>query len=311
MGRFLAIAVVVSLALLDARPARACSSECWPAQLVPTDGATVPANLPAMIWQTVGIVQPTPPPGALSLVRVDAPETPLAITLTELERGRYLVVPAAPLVEGVRYTLRDATTCADVRASATFTVGPAAPLPTRLGSLVPGASGVELLEVATAGGSCDVDTRAAYADVAVTLDPEAGPWRDVLLYETWVDGARWQPWRSLGTRPAPGASWTGRGTDRLYATCAPDPLVDDDLPGGAHAVVLRATVPGTTIALEAGTSVDLICPDAPDAGVDAPWRIVDGDPGVDSCAGCASGAPGAAPWLLALLGLGLRRRRAA
>lgn len=84
------------------------------------------------------------------------------------------------------------------------------------------------LEVQVHGLCSDVvDT--ASAELQVTLSAGAVPFADVLQREVWVDGAPW-----MG------------GTERVYAVCAPDPVVR--FPGtlGKHRALVRATLPDGT-----------------------------------------------------------------
>jgi len=111
----------------------------------------------------------------------------------------------------------------------------------------------------------------------------------------------WQPSQSAPSSPAPGSSWLGRAVDRLYRVCkTTDPAVSEGLAAGPHEVVMRATLPGSSIAVQSSPlAVDIACTDdLPDTG--------------GTSGGCDAGnkSPG---WLL--LGslaamVGLRRRTA-
>ena len=69
---------------------------------------------------------------------------------------------------------------------------------------------------------------------------------------TLVDGEPWHARSSLPLRPAPGASWTGRGTDRIYTVCTPADsthVASHNLAEGDHEVSMRASLPGTSLDL--------------------------------------------------------------
>ncbi len=284
------------------RPAAACSVACWPGRFVPGDGAVVPANLPAIVWlpssEATG-------PSDLQLTRADAPTQVLPLTATLVEGGTYLVVPDAPLEAGVTYTIVEAPDCHGDTPRATFTVGPAAPLPTQLGALriTPEAQGVVSLE--TSGGQCGVETVVARARVELQFAADAEPWRDVLHLETLVDARAWRPRSSIVSVLAPGASWLGRGVDRVYTVCASPAFGDPSYPAlhpGSHQVMMRASLPSTALSLTTEPATFTLRCELSDC--DAAGSCVEAPAGC-----CASSPAGAAPWLAAALGLWLRRRR--
>ena len=118
----------------------------------------------------------------------------------------------------------------------------------RLGTLRSRPPARHALTVGTSSGSCDVAADAAY-----------------------VDGARYAAQADIRYGPEPGASWVGRGRDRIYALC-------EDAPGGGfpgvkpgpHSVELRARVAGSSDAVVAGPlAVDIDCT-LPPSGARAP-----------------------------------------
>jgi MYXO-CTERM domain-containing protein len=131
-----------------------------------------------------------------------------------------------------------------------------------------------------------------------------------------VDGATWSPSASILSSRAPGASWEGRGFDRIFSVCRlegafPQPP-SYDLPQGARQVEIRATLPGANLAIATSTrTVTLACPPVlPPAG-DA---STDPLPATDEGGCCStSTSPGAAAGLglgvLAFLARPRRRRR--
>jgi uncharacterized protein (TIGR03382 family) len=99
----------------------------------------------------------------------------------------------------------------------------------------------------------------------------------------------------------PGASWVGRGFDGLYTGCSESDFggaADYGLAQGPHQVEMRATLPGTDVALATDTrAVTLVCP--ADTGADAGVDAGNGEMSDDGGGGCSTtthGA-GAASWL--------------
>ena len=294
--RLIPILFVAVSSLAVHRTADACSiAHCWTGYLTPSDGASVPANLPALHWRPrTGFGGAPPDPALVTLATTMDPGVALGLTPTVLPDGDYVLVPDQPLVAGTSYILRDHNVCdGEDGPSAVFTVGPAAPLPASLGTLRATARGVAALEVETDGGSCSSQIDADQATIDLDLAPEVAPWRDVLHFETRVDDKPWHPQTSIIRRDAPGTSWRGRGVDLVYRTCrTDDPLVSSALDAGAHVVAMRATLPGST-AVVSSTSVvvELACAS-------------------DDSGGCSAGGSQAAPWLVLALGaLAARKRR--
>jgi uncharacterized protein (TIGR03382 family) len=290
----------------DVPRAAACSAfACQGAEaVVPVDGL-VPANAPAMEL-------------------LHAFEADVAVELLELgagtahgvSRAESLVMFDAPLVEGERYRLRAITSCETLEepriAEVEFEVGAAAPLPTALGALSAGDS--TLGEVSQpASGSCFEPAAAAYVDIELTHPLETLPWKDVLVYHTYVDGEIYAPqgsiiprhregWSSEGTPPDSllGGSWIGRGRDRIYAQCGESNGVNEGVGEGPHMVRMRATLPGTDLVLEtAEIPIELSCDDTVTAVAAEP--------------ACSATGPAAATtigWLVvATLAIARRRRR--
>lgn len=327
-----AVAAAAAGSFADVRESDACSTSCWPGAFVPGDNTTVPANLPVLIWM------PTEDSGShrlenVSLTRLDTGAL-LGFNATRQDNGHYHIVPLQPLEAGVQYRLVDSSACfSGTGPRSTFTVTPAAPLPTRLGTLSPDFPEFAQQRLATAAGSCDVEAFVKRADVVLVYDAEAEPWRDVLHIATHVDGQRWWALSTILQRPAPGASWIGRGVDRVYTVC--ENLSDFgspsiDLPSGAHEVQMRASLPGTTLALASDVAWVLLecagldCDGGDCGGPDGGGNPFDGGHGSDGghggegegdagcCAAAGDGGAGAATGLgLALAGFAVRRRRGA
>ncbi len=285
---FVGLGVVALLASASARPADACTApRCWPGHFVPGNGTRVPANLPAIYWRPMRVLDPQggsiADPRWVTLATTAAPTTPLPFTATRLANDDYLLVPDAPLVAGTRYLLTDATTCPEdsvLGPRVVFAVGPAAELPVGLGRLGIPRGGQFVRELA-AGGTCSREAEVREVELVIDGSREAALWRDALHFETRVDGALWTPQRSIIEPLPPGASWFGRGRDIVYTVCGP-PFDVTTLPAGLHRVEMRATLPGTALSL-AAEPIDVLLECRAATPVDA-------GPATDVDAGGISGA---------------------
>ena len=313
--------LLLGAALVTAAPSISSACEpppCWPGAFVPRDGGSVPANIPAFTWrplqqfQSQGAVDPT----QVALYADDAPTTPLALTASAQADGTYRLVPAAPLEAGKHYKLVDHTTCPQGSSfetpSAGFTTTASAPLPTSLGTVAATDLGVIGLSIATASGTCSVDTYSDTWDLVVNLTTEATPWHDVLMYQTTVDGAAWAAGGSLNGESDPGTSWRGRGLDRVFHVCGGgDSASSTGLAEGFHDVVFHATLAGTSLALASSpATVNPVCHvvDDLDGGI-----VAGGDAGAPnsdhgSSSGCSTGSGSSGLLVLGLLGFARRQR---
>lgn len=262
--------VLACAALLAAAAAPAVADACSPpfcnfGTQIPGDMSIVPANLPGIFWLTDDGVAATPE--SVRLYRVsDSQEVPLE--LTSLGGGLHDIKLLEQLAPDQAHALVLGSECIgtgladDTAPVFELMTAAASPLPDALGDLV--ASGLMHgpLELATTNGGCSEPVESAYVDVTLELAPAAVPWRDVLVFETWVDGQPWSPSDFLPLPPPPGESWLGRGVDRVYATCAPGDVVDPGLSEGKHKVVIRARIPGGDVVLASPPiDVQLTCSD--------------------------------------------------
>lgn len=208
------------------------------------------------------------------------------------------VLLAGSLTEGGRYQFQSTRSC-DVSGghevwATTFTAGPTAPLPTTLGVLY--GSGMMWGEVSVPeDGQCDMPAWAVYDELTLELSEDAAPWRDLLVFETLVDGLPYAPlgssnpggYGASGTAE-PGGSWLGRGRDRIYALCdaLPDTARSEGVEEGHHVVQMRATLPGTSIELVSDPlPLDLYCAPHPPYPCDG----YGGGPGYGCPGDCAFG----------------------
>jgi MYXO-CTERM domain-containing protein len=294
--RFLLASLALTTLVASARPADACGPPaCWPGAFVPGDNTTVPENAPGLYWRPSIVDNRSADPSMVSLVR-EGDTTPIPVT--PIAQGTdWVLVPQVPLVAGTRYVLAESRECnGTAGARATFTVGPSAPLPTTLGTLeLLGHGNFMELEVG-AGGSCSTTIGAMAVQVSLTAAPDIAPWKDLLVYETLVDGQPWFTEPSINVRTPPGGSWYGRGIDLLYRICEPDPsAARPGLTAGGHEAAFRATLPGSSITLATpAQAFELMCASPP--------RRIDND------AACSSTTPASGAFVLFVLALLLVHR---
>lgn len=299
------LATATSGLALTPSTADACGAPaCWPGAFTPAEGASVPANVPGFFWRPQsGYLDEEPDPQQVTLAATNAPEPPIPLTATELGGGDWLLVPDQPLSPGVSYTLVDHNVCGlgSAGPASTFEVGPEAALPTSLPAPqitdhAPGA-----LQVSTISGSCSADVLADQVTIELPLDAAALPWRDLLHFETRIDGAVWRASAAANLPVTPGESWAGRARDRVYTVCAgEDPYASGGLAPGTHEVTIRVTLPGTELVLDSPPATFVL--DCEGLGnPDDPTNPGDPDEG-----GCSAGGQGS---LLAALALATLRRR--
>lgn len=270
-SRLISISIgLVAVSLLPA-PACACSTRCAaPRVFVGVTPANVPVNTPGL--------------------RIDGssePGSPMQVRLLELSGGAPtlvrsslvdgLLVPTDGFREGADYEVEIAAGCGG--STTLVTITGAALLPRTLGTTAVDSMGLGGVSSPN-GGSCSSLLFAAYVDVSVAVSDEVGPWTDLLVWETLVDGVPYAPYGFLVPGPFERPeSWMGRGVDRVYAVCeiAP-PGVDEGVAPGVHEVVFRASIPGTDVVLEtAAVSIELSCPEGgPIDCSDSRWAEMEG-----------------------------------
>ncbi len=251
--------------------------------LVPLgDAVHVPANAPGFWWRA-SRDSDAATSEAVTVTRVGdegVPATELEVTRTWVPPGVSATGEARPggvllglaLQAGERLHVEAGDACV-IGGRAPFTasvaVTPAAPVPTRLGSLSASAPVRGPLAVASDGGGCSRERQTVYADVMLELHPVAQPWADLLLYETRVDGALYTAAASAIHGPPPHVSWQGRGRDRIFALCegaAAGPQEAVGVSAGAHEVQLIARLPGSDTRIASDTvRVELTCPAVADS----------------------------------------------
>lgn len=256
--------LATGVALASPRPADACSAPaCWPGAFVPGDQGRVPANLHGLYWRPMTGPASNSKPENVVLEDLAAPGVLLALTPEALDNGDYLLVPAAPLIEGKTYRLTDRSACMvtdEKGPQVTFSVGPSAPPPVSLGTLVAAPPAVVKMDLATPSGSCFAEATVAQSSIELMASPSAAAWLDVLHFETFVDGQRWGYATTIRQSTPPGTSAAGRARDRIFEVCSSaDPGVGTGLTAGKHTVTMRATLPGTSdvvTSTEVGVTLD-------------------------------------------------------
>lgn len=272
----LAAAAGLTAGLLAARPSRACSPPaCWPATVLPAEGATVPANLPALLYApAANNVTPQPPSTeGFALATTDGAAVALTFEPVPGLGGRqFHARPTQPLVPGRVYRIGYPDACdgyvpgpAKMKMQA-FTAGPSVPLPTAIGSARVANHRIEKIRVGTTSGSCTAEITAAVALVAVTPTPELRAYLAVANVGARVgDRSPVSVYREPTTNDGPIEIG-------IYAGCVrPDRGADPGLAPGTHRLELGATVIGVAAALPPlALDITLDCAGAVDGGaVDA------------------------------------------
>lgn len=309
----LGLAVVL---LLENGRAEACSPRsCWDEHLGVR--GPFPANIEALVWRPASASTTTLTVSNDNVVLLDAAGVRIPVEVTPMLDVRYNyereIRPLEPLLPDAQYSLTVPRLCDEGPPTTRYTLQTRAttPIPSSIGALRLVKQGFEEVRV-SASGTCVEDVHAATAGVEVELSAEAEPWREVLLWETLVDGQRWfGPPASVMPRIGPiGESRVGAGRDLLYVRCSPKDAgsINSGLSPGLHRVVMQASLPGRPDVWNSSSlSLTLNCSDAI-----GELDFVDGEPGC----GCSSTQTRRRAWtglvLLALawaLGRGRPRHR--
>lgn len=228
--------------------AKACSPEsCRQARFAVQ---TMPASAPAIPFQA----DSTPAGGAAEVsVTKNGPARVVVTGTLQGSGASQAFVPSQPLEAG-EYTIEYRRACnaptgeGPTYAETGFTVTDAVALPTVAGTLAVKATSRESLRVSTSAGSCSTEVDAAIVDLDLTLDAALAPYRDVISYETLVDGQRW-----TGTAAGPREGEQRYRTHvRLFASCgdrSANPGHDFGMQEGSHLVQIVPTLVGSTQAI--------------------------------------------------------------
>jgi hypothetical protein len=284
--------------LVEVSQASACSvAGCLAAQIhITGEERTVPANASGVFfaapydlyWERAALTDPP------MLERLDAPGSDeLTASYGSIHPDAWWgtsIISIGGLEDGGEYRLGVEADCdGGGTAIRAFTASAPAEVPAALGRLRVERTGRGEVWVEVHTGSCNAPYETTVAALAVELAEEAAPWKDLLLYETWVDGALWRPSASLVPVHRLGP-WQGQSHgDTLFANCGPGELADGHggLEPGSHIVQMRARLPGGPTLATDEVTVNLKCG-----------------------GGCAMGGPlgqRAPVWLVLLLLAGLGR----
>jgi hypothetical protein len=214
-------------------------------------------------------------------------ELPVTISAADQSGLLFRVVIDVPVAAGSELTVESTEVCPSdaSRLTSSLQVGPAAPAPTRLGTLEVDESGQGMLPLRVTTGQCYLPFSAAYATLRVELSDAARPFAGVLRYGVRVDGAVFlseeaaPDWQN-GALPPFGESVMGRGKERIYHVCgAGDAGASQELAAGAHRVQMFAQLPDGRSIDSDEISVELRCDGAPAA---APGAAGNGGPPADA-----------------------------
>ena len=224
------------------RDAEACSrAACYPTLVAPASGGSMPASAPGLVFEADF--------DAVNVELLDPNGVSIGGSVKKVASlGHSVFAPSKVLGAGT-YTFRygdcpgagpgsEPTT-----KEARVTITPAVPLPTKAGTLRVAGTGRVDTHSTTSSGSCTEEIDAAFVDLAIDLDAATEPYRDVLSWQTYVDG-KWYWGSTLGT-PKPAASGA-RSALRLFTACDTKGTNgrDNGLVAGAHRVELRPILAG-------------------------------------------------------------------
>jgi hypothetical protein len=286
----LAALVACSTALPVARPALACGGfSCKPDQFLPR-GGTLPSNGVIAWWPgtdyrgsgaLVDGVRQGPlitPPEALRFECSTPGSSTRAIEIDVEGDDRVRQIhPRQPLQLGDVCNLSgsDCDLSRDVEhlfnwpdpdydttfvsGRATFEIVDEAPLPQKLGRLKVSSAKVESIELPK-DAECSDLLEACVVRTELELAAEAQPWTDAWVYETRVDGELWAVSRSQPLPNEQGGSYLGRGRELLLSLRSRkgNPGVPE-LSLGPHDVEIRASLPGSGVALSLRAPIDFDC----------------------------------------------------
>jgi hypothetical protein len=302
-------ALLFSTLVYGARPARACTiAECTVPYFLPSNGATIPRNAPAILVRPrYGIATGVPAVmnGDYRLVHIDngaEVDVPVTITAPSGQSDVFIVRPETTLPANAQFRIESKQHCSGSptdKDALDFETGDEIPLPLQAGMLVAEDPLRGQVSVPSSTGDCiPVSIDAVKATVELTTHASVEPWLDLVIVDVRVDGAPLQPANSSGEP-------TGRPSrDRIrqtfYSACEelPPGATNEGLEPGAHTVELALKLPGhAAVFLSNPVTFNLDCQRAA-SNPNGEENVADGD----SCACRAVGA-GPAPRAHTLVGL--------
>lgn len=244
MFRLLLLIAISGMAVFvyPVQPAQACAPPgCMPAVFWPVfeDGgepAQIPENL-ARVWIRYWGLSVSEAAVAGTRLRNGAQQ---AFALENTEG----VIALPETQEGDEWVIEETHSCDNwaypVSSQTRVRIGAAAPLPAVLGQLRVSGVRREEVQVADASGSCSSPIDAAVVEVSVDFAPEILPYRDLLRYDTLVDGAT--VWEAPGSIVRP---YSEGETVRIFVPCQTpgEYQMLPDIGEGMHTIVRRAYLP--------------------------------------------------------------------
>jgi hypothetical protein len=226
---------VFSATFLPAVAHAAVAPACAAASMFPR-ATSIPANLPAFGYDALKATQTD-----VHLYTTTGTKTEVGLTVGTVEDGLLRITPADPLVVGKSYSLEFSPFCyngpTQTGGPIAFTVAPAAPLPTQIGTLV-------APHTAT---TQDFGTTKFAIKGSYTVAAEMQPWLGVYDFFVTLDGRRVQTI----------VSTSGPGTVEVLATgwCDGANAATND-----HQVTLNAKLPFTPQLQTAVAQASFNCP---------------------------------------------------
>lgn len=184
------------------------------------------------------------------------------LTVTELHRNQHLIAPEEGLLEGETYRFRYVGPGAKDEEAAVFSrtlrvVAWPDPAPELTLEVTDSSRG----SVDVAGGSRCRTKREDVQRVSVEVAwPEAlEGMREQWLYETLIDGERWQHQHHLCASYRPGTSWKGHGRDQIFFSCPEDASQTPDI----RRVTMQMRLPGGEVVSTSELEIDMGACSAP------------------------------------------------
>lgn len=228
--------VVCTFIVAAPRSVEACTPACPTWLVAPANGVSLPANAPAIAFRFSG------PESTIQLQSggADVPFT---------KSGDVLRLGAALSAGSTLVLTTRVNSCGFMNEGAVTTsipIAPAAPQPTRLGSLT--VDSYRRADVAIPGGEqCFTYEPGAWARLRLSLDPSVGPYRSVMGITTYVDGKRWS------------STWYGSDDAlEIFASCGSTPR---GVTPGKHRVEIEGEIAGGAVLPRLPIDVDLECSD--------------------------------------------------
>ena len=175
------------------------------------------------------------------------------------------LVPTLPLEPGLSYRFEvPPDICSDEVSSRILIADEPVEIPLSLGTISASEPDYELVSVPAS--DCSQLIQAATVDISLELAPELAAIEPLLMYETWIGGARWYHQIDSLIYPPLGESWKGRGVDTIFHYCADEDggQITNELSSGPMTVEMIARFPGAPDMIIASNEIviELDCPGA-------------------------------------------------